>query len=112
MSQALDATGETSVATVQATGLVGSILALGSVFGIILSVLTVAAFIFAILAYVKPKTPIAMVGGIVMLLAGVVLIFTIVAANVTGLIAGILYVLAGIFAFVAKPKAAASAPAA
>jgi hypothetical protein len=91
-----------------ASGILGFITAGGWIVGLIFSVLSVAAFVFAILAYVKPKTGLSLIGGIILIVAAAFMILT-GWSSVVGLIAGILYLLAGIFAFIAKPAAPAGA---
>lgn len=78
----------------------------------IIFVICIAAFVLGIMAYVKPKTTVAIIGGILLIVAGVLQLAFVLLGGILGLIAGICLVLAGVFAFTAKPEVAAPAPAA
>jgi hypothetical protein len=65
--------------------------------------LCIGSFIFGIIAYAKPRTGAAILGGILLLLAGLMQLSLIMVGGVLGILSGICLILAGSFAFAAKP---------
>ncbi len=81
----------------------------------IIFVICIAAFILGIIAFAKPKSTVAIIAGILLLVSGglqlILIIYGYSFSLVLGLIAAICLLLSGIFAFVAKPDAPAPAAA-
>lgn len=81
-----------------ATGIIG--LLAGST--TVIFIICLAALVLGIIAFAKPKTPIAVIGGILLIVAGLLQLGLIWVGGILGLIAGICLILAGIFAIAAK----------
>ncbi|NQS99417.1 MAG: hypothetical protein HQ591_13290 [candidate division Zixibacteria bacterium] len=74
--------------------------------GVLIFIICLAAFVLGLVAYSKPKTTLAMIAGILLIIAGLIQLAFILMGGFIGLIAGICFILAGIFAFTAKPATA------
>lgn len=70
----------------------------------VIFLICLAAFVLGFIAYAKPKTALAMVAGVVLIVAGLTQLAFVAMGLLLGLVAGLCLIVAGILAFIAKPE--------